>query len=312
MTIAHKQQAQLERLKALAERPEEQVSYALEMLAPGAGISVVQPALRVLAGRAGPEARPVLLRQYAHYATDGVKRDPGTGLRVALLNLLRPLVLPADIPLLDAACMTYEFLPPTRAEAAAELRAAAMIVLDDLDGERAAYHAVRLLADKHTSHMSGEPGLTAARILAARERMLPLYYYAVHSAPGVSEVMSECLRSLTPLPDALLAELVERFGSSDDEIVLAGLFDLLLEHEAGPAYHNFVLGFLRTTRKYDVYRYLVTTIVAAKKHELLPELLTLAADENDPRKMEILADALSLVRADPAVEALLRELRERA
>jgi hypothetical protein len=47
--------------------------------------------------------------------------------------------------------------------------------------------------------------------------------------------VAECLRSLTDLPASLLPSLVERFRESDDEIVLLGLFDLLLAHAARAA-----------------------------------------------------------------------------
>ncbi len=309
--VDERQTAQLRDLQALAGQPAEQRRLALDLLVPAAGIRVVQAALRALAGTTEDGARPVLLRQYAHYAADGVKRDPGTGLRVTILHLLRPLAGYPDHLLLETATLTYEFLPPTRSEAAHELRAAALVILHDLDPERAAFQAVRLLADEHTSRMSGEPAVTAVRILAAAGHLLPLYYYATHTAVPVSEVLSDSLRALTGLPDSLLPAIIERYGDSADEIVLAGLFDLLLGHATRATHYPRVLAFLRATHYYDVYRYLVTSIVADHKTALLADLLDLAAAERDPRRVEILLPALDLVGTDPAVAAVMAQLRAR-
>ena len=306
-----RQTAQLRELQALAAQPVEQRRLALGLLVPTAGIRVVQAALKALAGTTEDAARPVLLRQYAHYAADGVKRDPGTGLRVALLHILRLLAGYPDLPLLEAATMTYEFLPPTRSEAAHELRAAALVILHDQDAERAAFQAVRLLADEHTSRMSGEPAVTAVRILVAAGHLLPLYYYATHTAVPVSEVLSDSLRALTGRPASLLPAILERYADTADEIVLAGLFDLLLGHATRAAHYPRVLAFLRTTQHYDVYRYLVTSIVADHKTALLPHLLDLAAAERDPPRSEILLPALDLIGTDPAVAAVIAQLRAR-
>jgi hypothetical protein len=303
--------ALLRRLRDLAPDPPAQRVFALDLLEPGVGPALAGPALRVLDSTTDPAARPVLLRLYAHYAADGVRRDPGTSLRVALLRALRPLLGYPDLPLLETAVATYEFLPPTRAEAAHELRALALL-LHDLDPARALWDAVRLLADPHTSFMSGEPGVTAARLLGAEEQWLPLYYYVVHQQPGVSEVRSECLRRLARLPVALLPAVLAQYADSEDEIVLAGLYDLLLTHPTHAEHYPRLLAFLRATHFYDVYRYLVASIVADHKADLLPPLLDIAAAERDPRKVEILRAALDLIGSDPDVQPVILALEKRS
>jgi hypothetical protein len=302
------QQALLARLRDLASTPREQAAYALDLLERERRLAVVLAALAVLADHANPALRAPLLERYAHCAALPAKRDPGAHTRVALLHTLRPVLRPEDTALLETAATTYEYLPPGPSEVGAALRAAALVDLMDLDPERAAYHAVRLLADPRTTRMSGEPALTAARALAAQDHFLPLYHYVLYEPAPVSEVVSESLKSLTRLPDALLPDLVKKYGGSDDDMALAGLFDLLLAHPAGGAHSDFLLQFLRTTRRLDVYSYLVTAIVAGKPHGLLPPLLDLARAERDPAKRRRLAEALRLLRADPAVDALLRDL----
>ena len=49
-----------------------------------------------------------------------------------------------------------------------------------------------------------------------------LYYYARHQVSPQSDVLSECLKNLAGLPAALAAELIEKYGGSDDEVVLVG------------------------------------------------------------------------------------------
>lgn len=284
----------LARLQSLAATPRDQAAYAARLVETETHPQVFQAALDALAAHGDPAARPALLARYAACTEEGARRDRGCYLRAAMLGALRHLALPEDRALLEAAVATYEFMPPGPVEVAAALRGAALITLNDIDGVLATYHAVRLLTDRHTSHMSGEPAVTAAQVLAAQGQEPCLYAYLLRDAPGLSDVTAECLRNLTALPAALLGGLVDRYGDSRDEIVLLGLFDLLLAHEDGAAYHDFVLAFLAETRLYNIYRYLVSTIIAGRHADLIAALRAMARDEEDRRKVEILEEALAL------------------
>ncbi len=252
--------------------------------------------------------RALLATLYDHYDADPYKRDTGAYVRAAVLRALRPVVRSADTPLLERALLTYEFPPPGRVEGAAHLRAAALLALIEVDPGLAAFHAARLLGDVYNSPMSGEPGLTAARVLAAQEQWLPLYACLTGPEGARSEVLSECLRSLTSLPPALLPPLVERYQESEDELVLVGLFDLILAHESGPGQAEFVVGFLRETHLHDAYRYLATVIVARRHPHFLPEVMALAKTERDRRKAKALYEALSLLAGDREVDESIRAL----
>ena len=231
-------------------------------------------------------------------------------MRVAVLHALRPITQLDDRELATRALQAYEFLPPTRSESAGGLRAAGLAVLDDLDSTQAGYHAVRLLIDEHTSRMSGEPAVTAARLLGAQGQLLPLYYYAVDARPAIPEVLAECLKGQADAPAPIVDSLIARYGESPDDLVLAGLFDLILPHAERPGPHAFLTTFLRATRRYDVYRYLVTAIVAEHHTAATAILLDIARDEGDRRKREMLVQALALVSNDPAVTALLAEFED--
>ncbi len=297
----------IRRLEALASAPEGQRAFALQLLDAEKGVQVVQAALQVLQDNPSRDARPALLRQYAFRDTDGNRRDPGGYIRTEILRILRQDVRHEELPLFERATWTYEFMPG-HDEVCSSVRANALIALNEVEPTLAAYHAVRLLTDRHTARMSGEPAVTAARILASQSRHLPLYGYAV-GAGAVPEVIAECLRGLAVLPSTLLPPLVETYRNTDDEIVLIGLFDLILSHPAGAAHRDFVRQFLRETTLEDVHRYVVTAIVARREQDLIGDLVDLARSETNRRKRENLLEALSLVPNDRRVAAAARQLR---
>jgi len=272
-------------LEHLADDAAARLDYALMLLSTERQHEVVASALEVLAGGDDPRLRPALLARYGQLAESPSRLDSGASLRAALLRALGPLVLPEDRPLLERAAMTYESLPPftspMRGDLASGLRAAALDALDGSDRDAAGYHAARLLADSRTSQMSGQPALTAARVLAGQGQTLPLYAYAAReSGTGtLPEVVGECLRHLVELPPMLLAELVARFSDSSEEVI---------------EYHGFLQGFLRETRTLNVYRYLVLAIRAGRDEPLIALLRAHQQAERDPRKVQVLKEALGV------------------
>ncbi|MGH2458070.1 MAG: hypothetical protein ACRDIY_04305, partial [Chloroflexota bacterium] len=297
----------INRLTALESAPDEQYALALDFLEREKGLQVVQAALRVLAEHPRRDAHPAVRRQYAFRDADGNRRDPGGYIRSDLLKILRQPAHPDDLPLFERGAWTYEFMPGAD-EVCSSVRANAVIAMSEVDPALASYHCVRLLTDRHTSKMSGEPAVTAARILASQSRFLPLYAYVMGDG-AASEAVSECLRSLTSLPESLLTPLIEKLQKSEDEIALIGLFDLILGHPASAAHHEFVRRFLRATRLEDVHRYLVTAIVAQRKQGLIADLIDQATEEANRRKQENLLDALSLIDGDARAAAAVRTLR---
>jgi len=290
----------LERLRGLADQPAEQVDYALELVETEDNPDVVQAALDALADTPDARVRRALLDRFTRDADGAGGGDSDCYRRVALLQALRYRAQRDDASILERGVTTYEFKPPfypddpTRGDVAAGLRSVALVTLNEVDETLGGYHAARLLIDRYTSPMSGEPAVTAARVLAAQGHALPLYGYALREEPGISEVVGECLRNLTPLPSSLLPALVARYRDSTDEIVLLGLFDLLLAHRDRARYDDVVLDFLRATRLYNIYRYLVSAIVASRREDMVARLQAMEAVEPDRLKAEILRDALAL------------------
>ncbi len=275
-------------------------------------------ALQRLATVPDPAARPALRELYAYYAHDGPKRDAGAYMRRKIVDALRPIAVGEDANLLATACETYERLPPAFTEEAGLLRGGALLALAEVDGVLAEFHAARLLTDPHTDRMSGEPAVTAARVLSNQSAWLPLYLVAgygdmtltavrpsrrsprapreapVVDQPSIAppEVVAECLRGLVTLPLSLVPGLLRLHGQSRDPVIRIGLFDLLISHRSGPLEMDYLARSLAELEDIDAYRYLVMALAAAR-HTGLAELLS------DAHRLETRRDRLAvLVEAD--------------
>jgi hypothetical protein len=149
----------LQELREPASEPAAQAALAQTVLATDKDVQAIRAAVEVLKQHPTPAARRLLRDRFDHYAADGVRRDAGTYLRATIIQALRQIALPDDLPLLERAATTYEFLPPGRSEEGSLLRSAALVTLDAVDPKLAAYHCIRLLADPYTSRLSGEPAV---------------------------------------------------------------------------------------------------------------------------------------------------------
>jgi len=277
------------RLQALDGSPAEQFEFALRVVERERNPDAVIAALAVIEAAEEERARPVLLGRYESCDRDGARRDPGGAIRIAVLRALQPIAHPEDAALFARAASTYEH---RFGEVAGDLRAAGLLGLSAVDANLAGFYAVRLLYDPHMSRMSGEPSVSAARVLAAVGQPLPLYACVVRESDLPGEVLGECLRGLTEVPAALVPSLIARYQDSRDEVVLLGLYDLLLEHPARAEFASVVRDFLRATELLDLYRSLVATLVAGRDPTWLEELRRMAAVEKYPAKAAVLRDAL--------------------
>jgi hypothetical protein len=299
-------------LRDLAGDPTAQSAYAVTLLGGEHGKDVMQAALAVLAAYPDRAARAPILRLYARYAADKGVRDPGAYFRRSLLDALRPLAERADADLLAEAAATYEFWPPDFAEDAVLLRAAAIVVLAEVDEELARFHAARLLVDPYLAPMSGEPAISGARVLGILGELTVLWSYIFKDLPPqYPEVTAECLRQLVALPESLLGALIERYREKPPAAVLLGLVDLLINHETGPHGRPFLQQQLQTTRDADLYRYIVMSMVASGKQPLLDDLVGAAQTAQDKRKLAILAEAFELLAHQPQFRAAAAAIRRR-
>ena len=291
LTGRHATERQARRLHALRADPAAQLALAVELIGSSRDLEVVRPALGIVEAQSDPALRPLLHRKYRWCAEQPSRRDSSGFIRASVVRALRPIGHPDDVPILDAALVTYQM--QGLYELCAELRAAALLNLNELTPELAAFHAARLLADPLTG-FSGEPALSAAKLLGAQQDLPPLFAVAVWQQ-GRPEVVAECLRQLTTMPASLLPLLVERYREVEDEQLLLGFYDLLLAHPARADWAAEIERFLRTTPLLDLYGLIVTQVVAARDEPLIARIRTLAAEERHPEKRELLRHALDLL-----------------
>ncbi len=290
--------ADLARLRGMIAGSPSQIEYALRLIESTTQQEALEAALAVVAdGRCDEERLHAALITGFTACAEGERSDRGCYLRTTLLQALRGLARRSDTALLARALGTYEFIPPGRsedAECAGMMRAAALLTINEVDDALAGFHAVRLLVDRFNSVMSGEPAATAARVLAAQRQTLPLYAFALGAHADRSEAVAESLRGLVAAPATLVHPLVERYIAADDEMMVAGLCDLILDRADRADFTAPLLEFLRDTRLYNVFRYVTSAIVAGRRRELIAHLAAQAADEPDRFKAEILREALEL------------------
>lgn len=278
--------AQLQETGSVADRR----GAALVLLQKSRDLEVVRTALHALADNADPDLRPALHEKYAWCETSPSKRDSSGFIRAGIVRALHPIVQPADDDLLRRALTTYQM--QGMYELCAELRAVALRVMNDLDPDTAALFAARFLADPLTS-FSGEPALTAIRVLASQQKLEAIFALASWDG-GNGQVVGEALRNLVELRADLVELLVEHHLDADDEQVTLGLFDLLLGHRERSRWYGLILRYLVTTNDMDIYGIIVTSIVASRDQHLIEALHALAADEREPTKSQLLEHALEL------------------
>jgi hypothetical protein len=273
---------------------DQQAELGMALLTRAKNPEAIASAVGMLGENADPRIRQVIAQKYETLNAEPRRRDSGCFQRTALVRALRGRATTDDLGLLETALWTIEIIG--RFDAASELRAAALVTLNDVDGSLACFHGVRLLSDAH--EMSGEPAVTAARLLAIREQLLPLYGLVANGG-GTPEVRAECLRGLTGLPISLVRRLLEQYRDEKEATVVVGLFDLVLGHPSRSEFAEFVASFLDRTQSIDLYRFVVNSIVASRDPVLIA--LLRRADgpgETSPKGM-VLREALQLMKPPP-------------
>jgi hypothetical protein len=298
-------------LRALVSDPTAQADYATTLLRPRQTRDVLLAALDVLASHPHSDARQPLLDLYDVYRRSGSARDPGAFTRRSILAALRPLATPADLPVILDAVGTYEFLPPDFKEDAILLRASALVILNEQDDVLARFHAARLLVDPYADPMSGEPSLSAVRVLASQAEYVSLYQYAMQLAGRtLPEVVSECLRNLVGMPDPLIPGVLVHFAEREEAIVQVGLVDLVLGYPDLSEVADYVADALASSTDLDAFRYLAMSLITSRNPQFIDQLLAAARFERNPHRAAILLDALDLLGPNEDAERTRERLKD--
>jgi hypothetical protein len=250
---------QIAGLHALAAEPERQRAVAMDLVRKSRHPDIVRAALAILRDAEDPDLRPFLHEKYDWCDGSPERNDSGGIIRAAIIRALQPIVHGDDLPILQRALVSYQTLGMY--ELCAELRAAGLLALNDLDPDLAALYAARFLTDPQNSN-SGEPALSAVRLLAAQQA-LPSLLSVASWATGNSEVTAEALRNLTGLPASMVPLLIAQHRDSDDEQILLGLYDLLLAHRERALWRDEIVQFLRSTPLLDLYGLATICIVTS-------------------------------------------------
>jgi hypothetical protein len=275
----------LQRLDDLALDPAAQLSLALDYVAHSSNLEILRRALAIIKSAADPKARPILHRAYDR---SDAKSDSGGFIRALIVRALRPIAHPDDQPILERALLTYQMVGMY--DTAGELRSAALMNLNDINPDLAALHAARFLTDPQNGN-SGEPALSALRILAAQQNLPPVFAFAIWRQ-GSSDLNGEALRLLVDLPESLVWLLVGVYREREDEQELLGLYDLLLAHPSRVRFRDEIEHFLRTTGLIDLYGLVAMQVVVTRSPDLIGLLRELEQSEVDSLRRSLLQQAL--------------------
>ncbi|MBX3068976.1 MAG: hypothetical protein KF883_00610 [Thermomicrobiales bacterium] len=283
----------VERLRSLADAPDDQRALAVELVASDRRPSVFLPALTILDLPMDEQERGAMLSLYHWLDEAGVTRDLNASTRIRILKSLRSAELHAPLDLLLRAVRTVERAPGGLDEAAG-LRAAALISLLDVEQELAGYHAARLLTDAETSPFSGEPAVTAVTVLATLDQRPPLYAYTMQTPQGQTEVLAEILNAMVEAPDPIVHDVVQHLLIFDDEPVVASVYELVLKRDDA-TWTAMLTSFLASEQRPHLLRYVATTIAAERRPWQIELLRQAAATEQPQKRRALLTDALDLL-----------------
>lgn len=263
---------------------------AIQLMHTSRDLEIVQHAIKVLGAMESPDTRDDLLTKYEWCQAQPHKRDGGAFIRSAILRALRPVSAPDDAALFQQAMLTYELDGPT--EVCADLRAAGLLAMNDVNPDLAANFAARFVLDSQFT-FSGEPATTAMALLASHGNLAPIFG-VVSWGKGRNDVLAEGLRNLIELPAELLPILVDQYIENEDEQIILGLFDLLLGHPSRDTWVGTMERWLRTTTVMDLYGIVAIQLVGSRSETLITMLRRLREEEFDRLRQGMLDQALAL------------------
>ena len=213
--------------------------------------------------------RRTLLARYLQLDANH-RLDPDCQMRWLLLRGLQPVALPEDAPLLTR--ITRGFEPGSLGERAHGLRSAALVVLLEVDRDAAGVQAVEVLAAGGHHAETGEPALTAVRVLGACGAEHLLYAITAFDWPVVPPVArAEALGFLGDQPRARLDAMINALLESGHPVLATGVVDLALARRVEWLDERF-LDLMRTTSELDLFRYGTASAVARRRGDLLARL----------------------------------------
>jgi len=298
----------MDRLRALRGNAGQLHEHALSIIADEGSPELLGRALEALGDNVKDSDGPILRALYADFDQDGARRDPGGTVRVEVLRTLWHLRSREDLALASNAARKVE---PSLQGNGEIIRAAGLALLGVLDPEAARFAAIETLGNRDASRFSGEPSITAARLLGNLGDTGSLLLFVLMERHASPEVRAEAIRGLGDAPIEQLERLLPELAGEGGDVILLGLADLVTALPPGAAVSNVVGQLLRSAAGDEMYGFVVSAIVASRRTELLDVLTeTLPAETRRPRLAAAL-EALALAPQTPSVVAALTELGAR-
>lgn len=299
----------VDRLRALRSNPAALREFALEVLAGEASPELVKLALESLGEQVRPADGDVIRDVYHYFDAEGPKRDPSGPVRVEALRALWYLRSRDDLDLAFEASRKVERTLNGDGEV---IRAAGLALLGVLDPGHAAYAASLVVANHDANKFSGEPMLTAIRLLASIGETRLLFVLAANPPPGVpSEAVAEAIRSLASVPEEYLAPVLAGVLASEDEAVFVGTVDLVIQLPPSQMALKTVSALLNAAPQPEFYEFLVSSVVASRRQELITIVLETLPHEMSQKRLRAAKTALELAPHTPEVTAAVEELESR-
>ena len=302
----------VDRLRALRGDPPALREHVLGILADEGSPDLLKLALEALGDQVRAEDGPLLRELYEDF--DSARRDPGGTVRVEVLKALWHLKDRNDIPLALRARNTSERTLQANGEM---IRAAGLALLGALDPEQGAVEAVLVLGRderdplRSSSEFTGEPALTAVRLLANLDETNALLLYALQGQAPTTDVLGEAIRGLVPLGPRVVEPLLEQLASSEDDGLLMAAFDVLVALPPGQGAERIAAKLLVSPTRGEVYAFLASAIVASRRTDLLDILLASLPNEMSQKRLRAAHEALELAPPSAEVAAALDELSKR-
>lgn len=265
--------AQVARLRMLVEaNPAAALGLAIDLVERERVHRALEPALAVIERAAALEARPALRARYADLAEHGDRHDQDCALRVAIVKALAAVETREDADVAERAIATVQIRMGV--DVAQNLRAEGLLLLALLEPELTDYRAVELLNDPHMSTFSGEPAVTAVRVLAKRGHLLPIWVVARRSGTA-PHLLAQAFASLGPsAPKRLQLEaLLDHLGTArargeEGEALALVAAEAIVLNELKDGY-GAVMELVRTTPNRSLREYLEATIRRSAARGLL-------------------------------------------
>ena len=205
------------------------------------------------------EARPALRLRYFDRSEHGDRYDQDCALRVLIVRALAAIASRDDRDVAESAIATVQIRMGI--DVAQNLRADGLLLLALIEPELADFRAVELLADPHASTFSGEPAVTAVRVLARRGQHLPIWALA-RRAGTPPDVLAQAFASLARSAprayqlEALLGQLADARGQGEEgEAAALVAAEAIVLNELADGYGP-VVDLLRTTPNPNLRDYL--------------------------------------------------------